>query len=100
MVKIVLLCNAGMSTSLLVNKMREHASNVGFECEINAYASLVAADHVAGAHVVLIGPQIRHQLKDLKSRLAPIPVEAIDTVAYGMMDGKRVIDQVKKLIAS
>ena len=37
MKKIVLLCNAGMSTSLLVAKMREAALELDEEYEINAY---------------------------------------------------------------
>lgn len=35
--KIVLLCSAGMSTSLLVNKMRDAAKKQGYECAIDAY---------------------------------------------------------------
>ena len=35
--KIVLLCNAGLSTSMLVDKMRKEAEAIGYECTINAY---------------------------------------------------------------
>ncbi len=35
---IVLFCAAGMSTSLLVNKMKEAAAKENYECQINAYA--------------------------------------------------------------
>ena len=37
MKKIVLLCAAGMSTSLLVSKMQAAADKSGFACEIRAY---------------------------------------------------------------
>ena len=40
--KVVLLCAAGMSTSLLVNKMRDAAKEEGYDCEINAYALATA----------------------------------------------------------
>ena len=36
MKKILLVCSAGMSTSLLVNKMRDAAKECGEEVEINA----------------------------------------------------------------
>ena len=36
--KIVLLCAAGMSTSLLVNKMKKAAEEENYECSIAAYA--------------------------------------------------------------
>lgn len=37
MLKIVLFCNAGMSTSLLVERMKAVATEDGFECEICAH---------------------------------------------------------------
>ena len=36
--KITLFCSAGMSTSLLVNKMREAAKKNGKDYDINAYS--------------------------------------------------------------
>ena len=38
MKKILLVCSAGMSTSLLVSKMKASAENQKIECEINATA--------------------------------------------------------------
>ena len=38
MKKIVLLCAQGMSTGMLMNKMRECAAKIGYECTINAYS--------------------------------------------------------------
>ena len=94
--KVVLLCAAGMSTSLLVNKMRD-AAKEGYDCEINAYALATAKEHT-DADVVLLGPQVRFGLNNVKKDLPGIPVEAIDMQAYGTMNGKKVIAQVKKLL--
>ena len=38
MKKIVLLCAAGMSTTMLVKKMQDAAAAEGLECTITAYA--------------------------------------------------------------
>ena len=38
MKKILLCCSAGMSTSLLVTKMKKEAENQGIDVEINAVA--------------------------------------------------------------
>ncbi len=38
MIKIFLCCAAGMSTSMVVNKMRQAAQHEGIEAEINAYS--------------------------------------------------------------
>ena len=94
--KIVLFCSAGMSTSLLVTKMREAAAAQGYEADINAYAAADADKH-ADADVVLIGPQIRFQLTNLKAKFS-CPVEPIDMQAYGTMDGAAVIAQAKKAL--
>ena len=51
-----------------------------------------------GADIILLGPQVRFQLKSVKEKFPDIPVESIDMAAYGMMDGKKVIATVKKTL--
>lgn len=97
MKKIVLLCAAGMSTSMLVNKMKEAAKQDNYECDINAYPISEAATVGADADIVLLGPQVRFQLNKIKNQV-PCRVEAIDMVAYGTMDGKKVLDFAKGII--
>jgi len=94
--KIVLFCSAGMSTSLLVTKMREAAAAQGYEADIDAFPVADSSKH-ADADIVLIGPQIRFKLAQLKGEFT-CPVEAIDMQAYGTMDGEKVIAQVKKAL--
>lgn len=97
MKRIVLLCNQGMSTSALVKKMRESAAAAGCECEINAYAVDTASDTAANADVILIGPQVRYRVKDIVHLFPDKPVEVIDMIDYGMLNGKRVLDLALKL---
>ena len=85
-----------MSTSLLVTKMREAAAAKGYEAEIDAFAVADAANH-KDADVVLIGPQVRFQLKKLQSQFS-CPVEPIEMQAYGTMDGAAVIAQARKAL--
>ena len=96
--KIVLLCNAGMSTSALVTKMRQAAEKINYECEINAYAVAEATRVTSGADIVLLGPQVKYMLGKVKEQVNPIPVEVIDMAAYGMMDGGKVITRVKQVL--
>lgn len=98
MVNVVLFCAAGMSTSLLVNKMREAAKAEGFECEINAHALSKVKEEGPKADIILLGPQVRHNMESIKSQCQGIPVEAIDMMAYGTLDGKKVIAQIKKIL--
>lgn len=97
MKKIVLLCSAGMSTSLLMTKMVEYAKSIDYKCTVNAYSVSEAAKEGADADIVLLGPQVRFQLNVIKGQV-PCPVETIDTLAYGMMDGKKVMERVIEVI--
>ena len=98
MKKIILLCAAGMSTSMLVKKMQEAAAAENFECEIAAYPTAEAKDKASDADVILLGPQVRFAKSKVEDACPGIPVEAIDMKLYGRMDGKGVLETAKKLI--
>lgn len=98
MKKIVLLCNMGLSTSALMKKMREYAESVNFEVEINAYPVNEAKKVGQEADCILIGPQISYQIEQVKEALPGKPVDTIDMQSYGMMDGKKVVEQAQKLM--
>ncbi len=96
--KITLFCAAGMSTSLLVNKMKQEAQKRGADYEIAAF-SLGEKDKQAPlADVILIGPQVRYALDKLKAEFPDKPIEAIDMRSYGLMDGKAVLDLAEKYL--
>ncbi|MGT2759357.1 PTS sugar transporter subunit IIB [Streptococcus moroccensis] len=89
------MCSNGMSTSLLVSKMKDYAETIGYNCAISAY-SITELDNIKGdADIILLGPQIRFKLQDVKNSVT-IPVQVIDMAAYGMMDGKAVISSVRE----
>lgn len=96
--KIFLFCNAGMSTSMLVNKMKEAAAQDNYDAEIHAYPVSEVEKYGAEADIVLLGPQIRFNQGKVKSKLPNIPVEVIEIADYGSMNGKAVIDKVKKIL--
>ncbi len=97
--KIILVCSAGMSTSMLVNKMKESAKERNMSVDIDAFAESQLKDHLNGLDVVLIGPQVRFLEKKLRTSLEPkgIKVDVIDQMAYGLMQGDKVLDQAIEL---
>lgn len=99
MKKIVLVCSAGMSTSLLVKKMMDAARKQGIEAEIIAVPEVEAKNHTNGTDVVLLAPQVRYLLNKMKQDLEPqgIPVAVIESIHYGMMNGEAVIKQAMAL---
>ncbi|MGT2785850.1 PTS sugar transporter subunit IIB [Streptococcus merionis] len=97
--KILLVCNAGMSTSLLMTKMREYAETIHYDIEVVAHPVAEVSDRGGDADVILLGPQVRFKLNDVKSKFPDKPVETIDMMAYGTMDGKKVVEHVKTLLS-
>lgn len=99
MKKILLVCAAGMSTSMLVNKMKESATKKGIEVDINAMAASEASKAIGEVDVVLLGPQVRYQLKSIEDMAkGRIPVKVIDMLSYGKMDGEAVLNDALALI--
>ena len=78
---IVLVCNMGMSTSLMVNKMRAAAKAEGYDCQINAYALQKAAKEIEAADIILVGPQLSFELPKLKTRFPAVALRAHEDVA-------------------
>ena len=103
MKKIMLVCAAGMSTSLLVTKMEKAAAAMGDEVEIFALPISEGEKRVGDVDCILLGPQVRFQKSAIEKLAAgrkkgPIPVEVIDMRDYGTMNGKAVFEMAKKLI--
>lgn len=99
MIKIRLFCCVGMSTSMMVNKMKEAAVSQGIEADIAAAAEGKMAEEIEGVDVVLLGPQIRYKLNDAKKVCGEkgIPVDVVPMADYGTMNGKNVLNFAMKL---
>lgn len=97
---ILLACSAGMSTSLLVTKMKEAAKNEGIDAKIWAVSVDNIKTELDKVDVILLGPQIRFRLKEVEKSVADrdIPVTVIDMVAYGSMNGEKVVKQALNAI--
>jgi len=102
MKKIFLCCSAGMSTSMLVNKMKASAAERGLEADIIAVSLSEFDDTIKEYDVCLLGPQVRFRHQDLASQAAEYgkKVGVVDSLAYGMMKGDQVLDQALELLDS
>lgn len=99
---IMLVCSAGMSTSLLVTKMEKAAEERGFEADIFAVSASEADQQLETKKidVLLLGPQVRFMKAQFEKKLEPkgIPLDVIDMKDYGMMNGPKVLDQAESLM--
>ena len=92
--RIMLVCAAGMSTSLLVTKIEE--------VEIFALPLTEGEKIIDTVDCVLLGPQVRYAKKEVEKIIADtgkdIPYDVIEMKDYGMMNGKAVYEFAKKLM--
>lgn len=99
MKKILLVCAAGMSTSLLVNKMLESAKEKGIEISIEALPVSECSTVIDQVDIVLLGPQVRFQKPQVDKLVdGRIPVEVIDMRLYGTMNGKAILESTLEKI--
>ena len=93
MKKILLVCSAGMSTSLLVTKMQAAAKEKGVDVHIEALPVAECSTVIDSVDIVLLGPQVRFQKANVEKLVnGRIPVEVIDMRLYGTMNGKAILE--------
>lgn len=100
MKKILLLCAAGMSTSILVKKMRSVATLKDISVQIDAVGIEALQENLSEYDVFLLGPQVRFKKDELEKIVSRVgkPLEVINTLDYGMMNGEKVLDFALYLI--
>lgn len=99
MKNILLVCNAGMSTSILVRNMQQAAQELGVDAKIAAKSLTEAKKEGMGdADVILLGPQVGYELANVKAVAGEIPAAVIDMKEYGSMDGKKVLKSAYRLM--
>lgn len=92
MVHITLVCSAGMSTSMLVTKMKGAAAARGLDVDIRAMAETAFEKYDGQTDVLLLGPQIGFLEEEFKSKYEHLKVAVIDIADYGMMNGEKVLE--------
>lgn len=93
MIKILLCCTSGMSTSLLVEKMKRAATKQNVEAEIWAVNAENTDLKDVEADIIFLGPQVRYAKEEIQKTVGSIPVYMIGMKDYGMMNGDSVLAQ-------
>jgi len=104
-VRVLMVCAIGMSSSLIERKTAKVAEEAGVPFEIQA----VDVPEIGRwnfeenpVDIVLIAPQARFKKRSIDQVAGPlgIIVENIDSVAYGMIDGEKIFEQIMTAIES
>ncbi len=95
---ILLVCQMGASTGILVEKMKEAAKKEGGDYKIWANDIYSVKSELNNCDVILLGPQIRLQKNKIQGMVGEsVPVEVIPPVDYGRCNGKAVLEFAKKI---
>lgn len=62
-----------------------------------AYGEVEFLEHIEGASVILVGPQLRFRIPDFKKE-TDIPIVGISPQRYGLMDGKGVLKDIQEYL--
>lgn len=96
MLTITLICNLGMSTSMIVDKMLEAAKAKGLSADIDALPFDKIDDRIKKTDILLLGPQVRYLLaKFQKEYGSTVPViEVMNMTDYAMVRGEKILNDV------
>ena len=86
------------------NAVRAQAEKYEVPVIIEAFPETLAGEKGQNADVVLLGPQIAYMLPEIQRLLPNKPVEVIDSLLYGKVDGlgvlKAAVAAIKKAAAN
>lgn len=100
---ILLICNTGLSTSLVAQDIKAEFDRRGQECTINA-SGIDSMQHTLDAEpveVILLAPQVKFLRKEVEKKLEGlgkqgIPLVDIQRVDYGRRNAKGIVDSILK----
>ena len=94
LINILLVCSAGMSTTMLVNRMKESAAEKNIKAHIWSVEDANYPNEVEDADIILLGPQVRFLANKMKVLVGDkAPVELIEMSIYGSMNGEAALDK-------
>lgn len=97
---ITLVCASGMSTSMLMTKMKSSAAKMGVEAQIVAMSEGSFKNYKEPTDILLLGPQVSYMLNDMKKEYEPkgIKVAVINMTDYGLMNGEKVLKDAMAML--
>lgn len=97
---ILLLCYAGMSTSILAQKLAAEAEQRGYEnATVHAVPMTELEENLKGVSAIILGPQMRFAEKDVRAIAGTIPLMVAAPQDFGLMRADVIMDQVEALLA-
>ena len=96
--KILLVCAGGMSTGLLMNKMKVYWDQQGKELTINAVGLGEYEDVYKDYDIIMVGPQVGYRLAQIKADTG-MPCDVIPSFDYAIANCPNIMKLAEKLYA-
>ena len=96
--KILLVCAGGMSTGLLMNKMKVYWDQQGKELTINAVGLGEYEDVYKDYDFIMGGPQVGYRLAQIKADTG-LPCDIIPSFDYAIANCPNIMKLAEKLYA-
>lgn len=102
-IRVLMVCAMGMSSSLIEIRTAEAAEKAGVPFVLKAIDTAEIGRWNFAENpmdVVLVAPQVRFKKKSLEEAAGPHGsiVLNIDTIAYGMIDGDMIFEQIMEAL--
>ncbi len=101
MIKVLIVCSGGMSSSIVVNTIKKEAEKEDIEIKVKAVGTGEFIDEVKEDwDLVLVAPQVRHRFAGFEEQAKEenIPIELIPPQSYSPLGGTNLISQIKKYL--
>lgn len=91
--KMLLVCNLGMSTSLLVEKLKEAAKAQGLEVDVDAVPFDKVVLYANSIDILLLGPQVRYLVPKFRDQYGDkiSVIEAMNMSDYALLKADNIL---------
>lgn len=95
--KILLVCAGGLSSSIVMKKVRKYGEENGEEITIDAVGAVEVEDVWQKYDCILTAPQVRNKFNEIK-QTAGIPVAAMPPQDYAIANAANIVKLAKSLL--
>lgn len=95
--KILLVCAGGLSSSIVMKKVRKYGEETGEEIVIDAVGISGVEDNWEKYDCILTAPQVRNHFKTIQE-IAGIPAAAMPPQDYAIANAANIVKLAKSLI--
>lgn len=89
--KIYLFCSAGMSSSILADKMQKISDSKGLGIEVQYYPESKLDEKAHEADLLLLSPQIRYRQAEIQKKHSQLYL--IEMADYGMLKAENILNK-------